>query len=186
MFKKLKKIKNFYRLMYPRLVGILVAKYNNRLDLLPITWHSPVSSEELLFVFSIRTNTLAYEILKLNPKFTLNVLPSKYLEDVWKINKEFGMGIDKSGLIRFTLKDGDFGVPHIKEAIAYIEGLVEDRKLYGNNALLICRVVGAYYKDAYFNGEVYFKSANLLLHLGKDLFVELGNGKIIKPKIQRF
>lgn len=75
----------------PRVSALLCCQKN----LMPLSWHMPISREPFRYAVAVRDENTTYEMLKNHGSFTLNFLPFKYHEHIDKAGRVHGDTVDK-------------------------------------------------------------------------------------------
>jgi len=75
----------------PRVTALLSCQTN----LMPLSWHMPMSREPFRYAIAVRDENITHRLLQTHGSFTLNFLPFSYHEKIDKAGKVHGDTIDK-------------------------------------------------------------------------------------------
>ncbi|MBM4433310.1 MAG: flavin reductase family protein [Chloroflexi bacterium] len=136
---------------YPRMVAIVTAQSDGKMNAMAVAWHSSLSFDPPLFGVSIVPKRYTYELIAESKEFGVNFLPYEAAELVASVGGSGGKLVDKFHKFGIaTEKPVKTSVPILKVAYAAYEcHLVDDRK-YGDHRWLVGEVVAVHLlKDSF-------------------------------------
>lgn len=166
-----------YHLIHPKPAVIVISMdRSGKANGMTAAWTTPLSISPPLVGVSISPRRYTYELVKSSGEFTINVLDRRYASQVHYVGTVSGRDRDKLAEAGFTLrKSKSVKPPHIGEALAVLECVVEKDVEAGDHVFFIGRVVEAYAKPDVFD-EVYRpKKAKILMHLGGSYYATLAD-----------
>ncbi len=156
--------RRWYRLFNPSIVGVLTCEDNSKesgYNLIPLIWIFPLSANPPYIAVSISRKRYTHRLLLNTCKFTISILSPKSEELVKKLGSVSGAHVDKVREYNISLETGaNIDVPHLREAIAWIEVERTEIILRDNwdHDLFIGRVVGAFARAELYDREnLYWK-----------------------------
>jgi len=166
-----------YHLIHPKPAVIVVSvDGSGRVNGMTAAWTTPISHSPPFIGVSISPRRYTYELVKSSGEFTINVLDRRYVRQVHYVGTVSGRGRDKLAEAGFTLrKSRKVKPPHIGEALAVLECLVEKGVEAGDHVFFIGRVVEAYAKPDVFDGVYKPEKAKILMHLGGSYYATLAD-----------
>ncbi len=182
VFKQVK-ISEAYRLLHPKPVSLIISiRPSGELGVMPAAWITPLSRNPQLVGVSIAPIRHTYEVLRDAGDFTLNVMPKEHIKQVNFLGtisgKEKKDKIKMSGL---TLTESrKVKSPHVLEALAVLECVVEKEVEAGDHIFIISRVMDSYVKPDVFDETYLPHRAKILFHLGGTNYVTLSDD-VLKP-----
>lgn len=87
----------------PRLTAILCCQSN----LMPLSWHMPISREPFRYAVAVRDENYTYSMLQKFQSFTLNFLPYPYCEQIDLCGRVHGDQTDKLSMSNLTSTQKD-------------------------------------------------------------------------------
>lgn len=167
-------IRNFYKLMVPRLtVLVTTMDKNGRADVAPFSFVSPISFDPPLLMVAVGTNKHSYQNIIQKKEFVVNIPTEKMIEKIWIAGEPWSAEaskIERAGLQ--TEKSEKVGPPRLKECVANIECYLEEAKKAGDHVLVIGKVIEINVNEEYLDDEGRLK-VDLVrppLHVGDRLF----------------
>ena len=128
----------------PRPTLLLTCKEN----IMPLSWHMPVSKSPFLYAICVRAQNYSYELLHKHKEFALNFLDIKYHEAFVKSGDFHGNEIEKFALTSLTCKKAQtIETSLIEESYMIYECSVVDIKSYGDHDIFIGKVNLIYNAD---------------------------------------
>jgi len=166
-----------YHLIHPKPAVIVISvDRSGRANGMTAAWTTPLSISPPLVGVSISPRRYTYELVKSSGEFTINVLDRRYASQVHYVGTVSGRGRDKLAEVGFTLrKSRSVKPPHIGEALAVLECVVEKDVEAGDHVFFIGRVVEAYAKPDVFDGVYKPEKAKILMHLGGSYYATLAD-----------
>ena len=123
----------------------IMGKEEEKDDILPLSWHSPVSSHPPMYAIFVQNNLMAVSIIRESKAFVVNFIPYSFVD---KIKQAMGL----SG--EYTHKCETLGLHEaecekidcfkIKEALGWLECEVVEEKEYGDYVLFVARVLSSF------------------------------------------
>lgn len=139
-------------LAYPRQVILVTsrAQHHTRFDskkllkdnIVTLSWHTPVSSDPLLYAISLSSSRYSYELIKESGVFAINFMPYDLKKQSLFCGRNSGETIDKfkeTGLTKEECEKID--CPRIKESLGIYECEVIDEFDTGDHKLIIGKVL---------------------------------------------
>ena len=168
-------IEKYSRLINSGCVVLVTSSFKERVNILSMAWHMPVSKNPPLLAISVHNEHFSYELIRKSKEFVINVPPAQLARAVQYCGSVSGRDIDKfsgAGLTRLSAEQ--VGAPLIKECIAHIECKVI--KLYpeGDHGIFIARILNAVVDSGLFDGECLLVDkplAHTLHHLGLNRYI---------------
>ena len=181
-----KPVKYYYH--YPTVVAIVVTKFEDRVNLMSVAWHTQISFDPPLYGILISPKRFTHKLLKKSKEFTLNFLEYEDYEIAAFVGRSSGRDVDKVSAFDIELSEGRFvNVPIISRAYAAYECETVDIRDYGDHTLFVGRILGVHYReDAFENNS---PNVNTLLYLGSDTYTTvdtLERVKYGKEEVERF
>jgi len=166
-----------YHLIHPKPAVIVISMDSSgKANGMTAAWTTPLSISPPLVGVSISPRRYTYELVKSSGELTINVLDRRYARQVHYVGTVSGRGRDKLAEAGFTLKRSrKVKPPHIGEALAVLECVVEKDVEAGDHVFFIGRVLEAYAKPDVFD-EIYRpEKAKILMHLGGSCYATLAD-----------
>lgn len=174
-YKFIKIKRRFYTLLHPRLT-VLISTYcgNNRYNVMPCSWHTPVCWDPDLILLVIDRENYTHKCIMENREFVVNVIDDKYLDKIMKIAVH-GDKIDKFKTFNIkTIRAKYVNAPIIKDAIAYMEATLYKAIDIEDETLFIGKVLEARIRnDLFKEGSWNYNKAKLILHDWDNRFIKL-------------
>lgn len=171
------------RIMHPRPVSVIVSmSRSGEVNGCSVSWFMPVNVDPFVFSVSLSPERLTYSYIKETKEVTLNIMPFKYAEKVHRAgsisgrelkNKlvELGFELESSSTVR---------VPHIKGVLAYVEGVLINELPFEDHSLMLFKGLKVYVNEKYFRGNVFTEHAEVLLHVGGNIYTKPSNYVMIR------
>ena len=164
--------KTYYH--YPRIVAVAGVKYEDRVNFIPLVWHTGLSFSPPLYGISISPKRFSFELVLKSGEFSVNFVEFKYREVVEKWGSMSGRDVDKTSIAQIGFKRGvktDTPILDIAYVVHECE-LVEHHTL-GDHALFVGLVKATHYREDYFDDKTMLKvnSVSPLLYLGKHVYI---------------
>lgn len=170
------------RLLHPKLVVLVVAKINDKVNAMAASWCMPVSASPPLIVVSISPKRYTHKLIKTSGEFTINIMSLDKLKEVHLCGTISGASIDKLKLARLHVLDSlKIKTPGLEEAIAILECKLFKSVEAGDHTLFIGRILAARVREGLFSKGTYLvKKAKLLYHLGGDKYTTIAD-YVLRP-----
>ena len=172
-----------YRLLHPKPVVLVVSiSPSGEVGAMPAAWVTPLSRSPQLVGVSIAPSRHTYRVIKQSGDFTLNVMSRTHIGQVNFLGavsgREKGDKLQASGL---TLgKSRRVRSPHVLEALAVLECLVEKEVEAGDHVFIIGRVMDSYVRPEVFDKTYLPSMAKILFHLGGSRYVTISD-EVLTP-----
>ncbi|MEO3993526.1 MAG: flavin reductase family protein [Desulfurococcaceae archaeon TW002] len=166
------------RVMHPRPVSVIVSmSRTGEINGCSVSWFMPVNVDPFIFSVSLSPERLTYSYIKETGEVTLNIMPFKFVEKVHRAgsvsgrelkNKlvELGFELENSSVVR---------VPHIRGAPAYVEGILINELPFKDHSLMVFKGLKVYVDKRYFKENVFTEDAEVLLHVGGNVYAKPSN-----------
>lgn len=125
------------RNMQPRLTALLACQDN----LMPLSWHMPVSKEPFRYAVAVREENYTHHLLREHKSFTLNFLPFEFYESVDEMGAYHGNQVDK--YLQSPFKNASYdpkGNLLLEEAYMIYECALIDTYQNGDHTIFIADV----------------------------------------------
>ncbi len=166
------------RIMHPRPVSVIIGmSRTGEINGCSVSWFMPVNVDPFIFSVSLSPERLTYSYIKETKEVTLNIMPFRSVEKVHRAgsisgrelkNKlvELGFELESSSIVR---------VPHIKDALAYVEGILINELPFRDHSLMVFKGLKVYVDERYFRGNIFTEDAEVLLHVGGNTYAKPSN-----------
>ena len=171
-----------YRLLHPRnTILVTCADSKGKANIITLAWSMPVSANPPLIALSIAPKRYSHGLIEETREFVVNIPSMKLVNETLYCGRVSGRNVDKFEKTNLTPAPAKIvKVPIIKECVAHLECRLYQQIAAGDHTLFIGEVVAAYADDGIFNGTFDIKKAELIYHLGGDLFATLSD-ETVKP-----
>jgi flavin reductase (DIM6/NTAB) family NADH-FMN oxidoreductase RutF len=121
----------------------VVGKVQDKDDVVPCTWHSPVSSHPLMYAIFLEKNLMAVSTIRDSGCFVVNFIPFILLETVKKAMSTSGEYLEKCDAIGIHEAGCDKLVDcfRLKEALGWLECEVIEEKELGDRVMFLGKVL---------------------------------------------
>jgi flavin reductase (DIM6/NTAB) family NADH-FMN oxidoreductase RutF len=163
------------RLLAPRPVCLLTARYKGRVNAMTLAWACPVSLEPPLLALVIHPAHYTHDLLARSEECVLNLPGRPLAELAVKLGSVSGANEDKVKSCALRLEAGQrVDAPRIEGCLAYLECAVVERLSPGDHTLFIVQIVGAWAEEEAFGETWLLPEGNEelapLVHLGGSEF----------------
>jgi len=171
------------RIMHPRPVSVIIGmSKSGEVNGCSVSWFMPVNVDPFIFSVSLSPERLTYSYIKDTKEATLNIVSFKYVERVHHAGSISGREL-KNKLVElgFELEESSaVRVPHIKGALAYVEGVLINELMFEDHSLMVFKGLKVYVDEKHFRGNVFTEDAEVLLHVGGNIYAKPSNYVRIK------
>lgn len=166
------------RVMHPRPVSVVISmSKSGEINGCAVSWFMPVNVDPFIFSVSLSPERLTYSYIKETNEATLNIMSFKHVERVHRAGSISGREL-KNKLVElgFELEESSaVRVPHIKDALAYVEGVLIKELLFEDHALMIFKSLKIHVNEKYFKGNIFTEDSEVLLHVGGNIYTKPSN-----------
>jgi len=125
-------------------------------NLMPLSWHMPISKSPFRYAIAIRDENYSFELLKQHQSFALNFLPFGYEEEIDKLGRVHGDSVNKLQMSRLAYRR-DAHENALLEASDFIyECTLIDTYTNGDHTLFIADVTHIHSNKNAKNAPVFF------------------------------
>lgn len=139
-----KKLEELLHLTKPKVIGLIITKKDNQIDLCPVNWQAVSSRYENPMVVCVGLNAESYtleNILK-TKEFVYSYPSSKQLQDTLYCGTVSGRAVNKVKNTSFQfLKSVHISVPKIKDAVMNFECRLFKSVSVGNYTIIIGKIL---------------------------------------------
>lgn len=145
----------------PRQTILLTTKYKNKENIITLDWHTPLSFEPPMYAVAIGKTRYSLKLIKQSKVFVINFMSPQFQKEILFCGRNSGRDIDKFKETKFTKeKSKTIDCPRIKEALGYLECIVEKQINVGDHILFIGKITNNNLK----------KIDKRIFHIKDDLF----------------
>ena len=174
MFKKIE-LRHFYRLISHGPCVLVTSGDNDKSNIAPMAWITPVNSEPPLVGIPLPDNHYTTELINARKEFAINIPGNGLIDAIMYTGKASGRSENKFKMSGLTPESGILiATPHIKECAGFIECRVKDRHLYNGMTLFIADVLYAAADDELFDESWITERVKTIHHLGGSYFAVIG------------
>ncbi|HLF54639.1 MAG TPA: flavin reductase family protein [Candidatus Nanoarchaeia archaeon] len=121
----------------------IVGKSEEKDDIVPLHWHSPVSDHPPMYSIFLNKNLMAVQIIRNSGCFVINFIPFSLIDTVKTAMKTSGEYLDKCKTIGINEESCEKLVDcfRLKEALGWLECEVVEEKEYGDHIMFIGKVL---------------------------------------------
>lgn len=165
----------FYRLINHGPVVLVTSGKDEKTNIAPIAWLTPINDEPQLLAIPIAEKHYTTELINETGEFVINIPDKSLIDAVQYAGKASGRHENKFKMSGLSPVDGKkVKTPHIQECIGFLECRVKDRLSYDGVTVFIADVLHAEADDKRFDDTWISEKANTLHHLGGGYFAVTG------------
>jgi flavin reductase (DIM6/NTAB) family NADH-FMN oxidoreductase RutF len=171
-----------YRLLHPmHTVLVSCVGKDGKPNIITLAWAMPTSIEPPLLAISVSPKRHSHRLIEDAQEFTVNIPTLDILQAVYACGSLTGRSFDKFKKAGLTPIPGrKVKAPAIRECVAHIECVVNEKFSTGDHTVFVGKIVSAYADVGVFTESYDLKRARLLFHAGGNNFAVL-DPKIYKP-----
>ena len=171
-----------YRLLHPmHTVLVSCVGKDGKPNVITLAWTMPTSIEPPLLAISVSPKRHSHRLIEDAQEFTVNIPTLDILQAVYACGSLTGRSFDKFKKAGLTPIPGKkVKAPAIRECVAHIECVVNEKFSTGDHTVFVGKIVSAYADVGMFTESYDLKRARLLFHAGGNNFAVL-DPKIYKP-----
>jgi len=110
-------------------------------NIMPLSWHMPVSKEPFMYAVCVRDENYSYDLLHQHKEFALNFLDISYSEVFDTMGRVHGKDVDKFTLSGLSKKEAKvIQTALIQEAYMIYECTIVDILNYGDHDVFVAQV----------------------------------------------
>jgi len=174
-------------LVYPRLTVLVGSRLGGRPNIMPASWHTPISSDPPLYGVVISPKRATFRGIRETGGFTVNFLQL----DKAGLSEQTGFtsGADTDKFARFSIATGEdslgFG-PVLRDAYCALECRLQDSVSQGDHSILVGLVQVVSYDEnlveRYGGHDVLSREARPLLYAGRGLYCTWDPASVVKMR----
>jgi flavin reductase (DIM6/NTAB) family NADH-FMN oxidoreductase RutF len=130
------------RLLLGGPVALLTSRDRGNVNVMPVAWHMPVSSDPMLIAVAIEQSRHTLDLVRSSEEFALNFPTRRLLHHVQYLGSLRGEDIDKFEATQLETFDASHvSAPLMRDCVAWIECEVQEILPFGDHHLCIALVV---------------------------------------------
>lgn len=171
-----------YRLLHPmHTVLISCTGRDGKPNVTTLAWAMPTSNAPPLIAISLSPKRHSHKLIEETEEFVVNIPTLEILQAVYACGSLTGRSYDKFKKAGLTPIPGrKVKAPAIRECIAHLECVVDNRFTAGDHTIFIGRIIASYADMGIFTESYDLKKVRLLYHSGGNNFAVL-DPRIYKP-----
>jgi len=185
-FTELKNLEDFYKLLHPRPVVIVITRCpDGKINAMSASWVTPISDDPPVVGVAIGSQAYTYECLEKCGEATINIPGPEHVDLVYGVGTYSGRRADKIKKFGIKLIDSKrVSIPTWGDAIGVIEGRLRQVVQVEDVRLFLLDVVAAYAREELFGewGWDTSKTSPLLHGVGRAFY--LAGRKLYAKKVQ--
>jgi len=147
----------------PRQVVLITCRYEDKDNILPVAWHTPLSFKPELYGIVIGKTRYSYELIKKSRAFCINFISPKEIDLIIKTGSSSGRNMDK--FKAFGIKKEEcrkINCCRLKNLLAYLECKVINEVDTGDHVMFVAKVVE----------KGFFKKGERIFHITANRFAK--------------
>jgi flavin reductase (DIM6/NTAB) family NADH-FMN oxidoreductase RutF len=164
-----------YRLLHPmHTVLVSCVGKTGKPNVLPLAWAMPTSNNPPLIAISMGLNRYSHRLIEETKEFVINIPTVDIVKETLACGRTSGKNHDKFSETSLTpVPARKVKAPIIKECIAHIECKLHSQFETGDHTVFVGEIVEAYAKEGVFTDKYDVGKAQMLFHLGGNVFATL-------------
>jgi flavin reductase (DIM6/NTAB) family NADH-FMN oxidoreductase RutF len=164
-----------YRLLHPmHTVLVTCVGKKGKPNIIPLAWAMPTSHSPPLVAISISPKRYSHTLIEKTEEFVINIPTVKIINETLACGNTSGRDHDKfeeTGLTPIPAKK--VKTPIIKECLAHLECKLHNQFKTGDHTVFIGEIIEAYANKGVFTDKYDTSKAQMLYHLGGNIFTTL-------------
>ena len=171
-----------YRLLHPmHTVLVSCVGKAGKPNITTLAWAMPTSIKPPLLAISLAPTRHSHTLIEESGEFIVNIPTLEILQAVYACGSLTGRSFDKFKKTNLSQMPGKkVKAPAIRECIAHLECLVDNKFTTGDHTIYVGEILEAYADMGVFSESYDLKKARMLYHLGGNNFGVL-DPRIYKP-----
>ena len=171
-----------YRLLHPmHTVLVSCVDKTGKPNVLPLAWAMPTSRDPALVAISVAPSRYSHSLIEETNEFVVNLPTMEIIKETLACGRTSGKNHDKFSETGLTpLSARKVKAPIIKECVAHLECKLHSQFKTGDHTIFVGEVIAAYANKGVFTDIYNIDKAQMLYHLGGNIFATL-NQKLYKP-----
>jgi flavin reductase (DIM6/NTAB) family NADH-FMN oxidoreductase RutF len=164
-----------YRLLHPmHTILVSCAGKTGKTNVLPLAWAMPTSHTPPLVAISIAPSRYSHTLIEETREFIINIPTVDIVKETLVCGRASGRNHDKFSETGLTpLPARKLKAPIIKECIAHLECKLHSQIKTGDHTVFIGEIIEAYANKGAFTNKYDINKAQMLFHLGANIFATL-------------
>jgi len=166
--------KNFWKMLVPRLtVLVTTLDDNNKADVAPFSFISPISFDPPILMISIGINKHSYWNIVRRKEFVVNIPTKKLTEKILVAGEKYNPNVSKIERAGLKTKPAKkVGAPRLSECIGYLECYLEDAKKIGDHVAVYGKILVLDVDEKYLDDKMALnlKKVKVPLHIYENKF----------------
>ncbi len=164
-----------YRLLHPmHTVLVSCVDKAGKPNVLPLAWAMPTSRDPAMVAISVAPSRYSHALIEETSEFVINLPTVDIIKETLACGRTSGKNRDKFAETGLTpLPARKVKAPIVKECIAHIECKLHSRFKTGDHTIFVGEIVEAYANKGVFTDTYDIDKAQMLYHLGGNVFATL-------------
>lgn len=167
---------------YPKIVTVVGAKFDNKINYMTVAWSTYLSHSPLLFGVSIAPQRFTHDLIKNSSQFNCNFLAHDQVELVHTLGRKSGHRYNKIKDLNLKISEGkSIDTPYLSDSYAVIECQLYKSVKAGDHTFFMGEIKDAFGDADLFkkNGTLNIKEIEPLLYLGSNTYTTTGKNENI-------
>lgn len=160
---------DFYKILHPRPVYLIISSCNGKINISSIAWVSPVNDDPPTICMAVDSESYTSELINECGEFTVNVINEEKISIVWAAGTLSGKKVDKIKKLSIKLsKSEKLKTPFMEDSLGYLECKVIKKVEVNGVNLFIAKVLNAKVQENLYNVKYGWNisKARVLMHIG--------------------